>query len=209
MWWPGMDKAIEEVGKGCTEYQLSQNNPQTARPHVWEWPVRPWQRFHVFNVLSPKVIPMASTSAARIMSRGTKEAVSHTWLTRTADEFRTFVRSKGMKHIKSAPYHPNTNGMAERFVQRFKQVLRALTKKKTISRKLTNFLLTYRTTPHALNGEAAAVLLMGRNLRTRLDILKLNIRSGGKTARPRIAVKPRPYPRAAHRASCRCPKLPN
>ena len=128
MWWPGMDKAIEEVGKGCTEYQLSQNNPQTARPHVWEWPVRPWQRFHVFNVLSPKVIPMTSTSAARIMNRGTKEAVLHTWLTRTADQFRTFVRSKGMKHMKSAPYHPNTNGMAERFVQRFKQALRALTK---------------------------------------------------------------------------------
>ena len=128
MWWPGMDKAVEEVGKGCTEYQLSQNNPQTARHHVWEWPVRPWQRFHVFNVLSPKVIPMTSTSAARIMNRGTKEAVLHTWLTRTADQFRTFVRSKGMKHMKSAPYHPNTNGMAERFVQRFKQALRALTK---------------------------------------------------------------------------------
>ena len=60
-------------------------------------------------------------------------------------------------------------------VQRFKQALRARTKTKTTSRKLTNFLLTYRTTPLALNGEAPAVL-MGRNLRTRLDILKLNIR---------------------------------
>ena len=183
-----MDRAIEEVGKGCTGYRLSQNNPQTARPHVWEWPVRPWQRFHVFNVLSPKVIPMTSTSAARIMNRGTKEAVLHTWLTRTADQFRTFVRSKGMKHMKSAPYHPNTNGMTERFVQTLKQALRAaLSKKKTISRKLTNFLLACRTTPHALNGEAPVVLLMGRNLRTRLNILKLNIRSGGKTARGSVA----------------------
>ena len=70
---------------------------------------------------------MTSTRAARIMNRGTEEAVSHTWLTRTADKFRAFVRSKGMKHKKSAPYHPNTNGMAERFVQIFKQALRALT----------------------------------------------------------------------------------
>ena len=95
----------------------------------------------------------------------------------TADEFRTFMRSNGIKHIRSAPYHPATNGIAERFVQTFKQALRAaLTEKQTISRKLTNFLLAYRTTPHALTGESPAVLLMGRNLRTRLDILKPNIR---------------------------------
>ena len=92
-----------------------------------------------------------------------------------------------MKHIKPAPYHPSTNRMAEYFVQKFKQALSALTKKKTITKKLTNFLLAYRTTPHALNGEAPVVLLMGRNLRTRLNILKLNIRSGGKTARGSVA----------------------
>ena len=88
-----------------------------------------------------------------------------------------------MKHIKPAPYHPSTNRMAEHFVQKFKQALLALTKKKTITKKLTNFLLAYRTTPHALNGEAPADLCMRRNLRTRLDIRKLNKWSGGKTAR--------------------------
>ena len=51
MWWLRMDKAVEEVGKGCTGCQLSRNNPQTARLHVWEWPVRPGQRIHVCNVL--------------------------------------------------------------------------------------------------------------------------------------------------------------
>ena len=29
MWWPGMDRAFEEVAKGCTGYQLTQNNPKT------------------------------------------------------------------------------------------------------------------------------------------------------------------------------------
>ena len=96
----------------------------------------------------------------------------------TADEFRAFIKSYVIKHIKSAPYHPALNGIAERFVQTFKQALRAaLTKEKTISRKLTNFLLAYRTTPHTPDGEAPAVLLMGRNLRTRLHIRKPNIRN--------------------------------
>ena len=71
----------------------------------------------------------------------------------------------------------NNSKIAPRFAQTFKQVLRAaLIKRKTISRKLTNFLLAYWTTPHTLDGEAPAVLVMGRNLRMRLDILKINIR---------------------------------
>ena len=46
-WWPGMDKAIEEVAKECTGCQLTQNNPKTAPFHSWEWPVRPWQRINI------------------------------------------------------------------------------------------------------------------------------------------------------------------
>ena len=50
-----------------------------------------------------------------------------------------------------------------------------LTEKKTIFRKLTKFLLACRRIPHVLTVEAPAVLLMRRDLRTRLDILKPNI----------------------------------
>jgi len=67
--------------------------------------------------------------------------------------------------------------LAERFVQTFKQAIRAaLTEKKPLSQKLADFLLAYRTTPHAMTGETPAMLLMGRNIRTRLDVLKPNIR---------------------------------
>lgn len=201
IWWPGMDKEIEQAAKGCTGCQFTQNNPQTAPLHAWEWPARPWQRIHVdfagpflgtmFLVVVdshskwPEVIPMTTTSAARTIERLRKlfathglpeQLVSDNSSQFTSDEFRTFIRNNGIKHIRSAPHHPATNGSAERFVQTFKQALRAaLTEKKTLSWKLTNFLLAYRTTPHALTGEAPAVLFMGRNLRTKLDILKPNI----------------------------------
>ena len=33
MWWPGMDKATEEVAKGCNGYQPTQNNPKTTPLH--------------------------------------------------------------------------------------------------------------------------------------------------------------------------------
>jgi transposase InsO family protein len=35
------------------------------------------------------------------------------------DEFATFMKRNGIKHFKSAPYHPATNGLAERFIQTF------------------------------------------------------------------------------------------
>ena len=42
-----------------------------------------------------------------------------------SEEFLHFLRMNGVKHIRSAPYHPRTNGLAERFVQTLKQALKA------------------------------------------------------------------------------------
>ena len=41
-----------------------------------------------------------------------------------AEEF-SFLRSNGIKHIRSAPYHPASNGAVERFIQTFKQSMKA------------------------------------------------------------------------------------
>ena len=34
------------------------------------------------------------------------------------------MKANGIKHIRSAPYHPSTNGLAERFVQTFKKAMK-------------------------------------------------------------------------------------
>ena len=36
--------------------------------------------------------------------------------------FQRFMKSNGIKHVLSAPYHPATNGLAECFVQTMKQL---------------------------------------------------------------------------------------
>ena len=38
-------------------------------------------------------------------------------------EFQTWCRERGIVHLTGAPYHPATNGAAERMVQTFKQAL--------------------------------------------------------------------------------------
>ena len=68
------------------------------------------------------------------------------------------------------------NGLAERLVQTFKQALRSMFQSsKPVKEKLTKFLVAYRNTPHSTTGESPALLLLGRPLRTCLDLVKPNL----------------------------------
>ena len=91
----------------------------------------------------------------------------------TSQEFEVFLKSNGIQHYKSAPYHPAINSEAERYVQTFKQAMRAVKGDSgTLSTKLMRFLLSYRTTPNATTGVSPAELLFSRTLRTRLNLLR-------------------------------------
>lgn len=61
-----------------------------------------------------------------------KECVSDKGPQLTSDEFKSFMEKNGIKHILVAPYHPSSNGAAERSVQIAKSDL----KKFLIEKKL-------------------------------------------------------------------------
>ena len=90
-----------------------------------------------------------------------------------SEEFRRFTREYGIKHIRSAPYHPATNGAAERFIQTFK----IANADRTISHRLANFLLAYRTTPHVTTNVEPCMLFLKRPLRTRFTLLRPDVQS--------------------------------
>ena len=71
-------------------------------------------------------------------------------------------------HLTGAPYHPSTNGAAERLVQTFKQALRKSSKPP--KEALQEFLLQYRRTPLA-DGYSPSELLNGRQIRAKIDAL--------------------------------------
>ena len=200
LWWPGLDQEIEELVKGCTQCQSVRNAPEVAPLHPWLWPTKPWKRIHIdfagplrghsYLILVdahskwPEVIDMKSntTSAATITELRKifaryglpEQLVSDNGLQFVSAEFTQFLKSNGVKHIKSAPYHPSTNGIAERFVQSFKRAM--LTNESLpIEQRLANFLLQYRTTVHATTNATPSMLLMNRQLRTRLDLLRPNM----------------------------------
>ena len=72
--------------------------------------------------------------------------------------------------------HPSSNGEAERFVRTFKEAMKTgKSDGLTLTHRLQNFLLSYRTTPHTTTGTPPSELLMGRHLRTRWDLLRPDV----------------------------------
>ena len=90
-----------------------------------------------------------------------------------SSNFEQFLKSNGVKHATSAPYHPASNGLAERAVQIVKKGLKKLTTG-TMSFRLAKVLFNYRIVPQTTTGVSPAELLLGRRPRTCLDLLRPN-----------------------------------
>ena len=198
VWWPGLDKSIEQLASSCQDCLRVKPSPPTAPLHPWIWPTKPWQRVHVdyagpfqgkmyFLVVDahskwPEIFEMSVTTSTKTIGvlrhlfaqfGLPQQLVSDNGPQFTSDEFQRFMRSNGIKHIRTSPYHPASNGAAERFVRTFKQVMKAGQRDGlTPQHRLQNFLLTYRSTPHATTGEIPAFLFLRRQVRTRFDLLR-------------------------------------
>ena len=174
LWWPSLDKDIEAKAKSCFVCCAVQNTPQSAPLHPWTWPSRIWQRLHIdyaqkgnsnFLVVIDsyskwlEVFETRNTSAEStcdmlctlFASFGLpEEVVSDNGPQFTSSVFKSFLKNNGVKQTLTPPYHPASNGAAERSVQILKrsltkQVLHSRDKLST-SRKLVTFLFTYRNT---------------------------------------------------------------
>jgi len=133
----------------------------------------------------PEVIPMTVTSVERTVIKMRKvfaihglpcHIVSDNGAQFTLYYFTEFLKQNGIKHIRLAPYHPATNGEAERFVQTFKHAMKAAKHDSgSFDTKLARFLLMYRNTPNATTAQSPAELLFHRTLRTQLSLLQPNV----------------------------------
>ena len=90
-----------------------------------------------------------------------------------AKEFKDFCNQQGIFHSLTPPYHPKSNGQAERFSQLCKRAVQKglETTGANLQDVVTDFLMVYRSTEHDTTGESPSKLLLGRELRCSLDML--------------------------------------
>ena len=82
-----------------------------------------------------------------------------------------------MKHHRTAPYHPASNGAAENAMRSFKDKFKVMLKENASRHDaLYKFVFQYRSTPHCTTGYSPAELQMGRKLRTRLSAVTMSAR---------------------------------
>ena len=83
--------------------------------------------------------------------------------------FKTLMAEFNINHHKVTPYHPEANGEVERFNRNLKKTIQtAIAEKQNWRIVLENFLLAYRTTPHATTNKTPAELMFGREINDKL-----------------------------------------
>lgn len=199
VWWPQLDKTIEQIVSNCLTCQASRPLPPPAPLHPWSIPQKPWSRLHMdyagplydhmFLVIVDafskwlEVIPVKTATSSVTIDKlrgicavhGLPDTiVTDNAAVFTSAEMKDFFAQNGIKHITSAPYHPASNGLAERAVQTFKSALKRL-KEGSLQTRILRFLFDYRITPHSTTGVSPAKLLMNRQPKSRLDLILPNL----------------------------------
>ena len=87
-------------------------------------------------------------------------------------EYLEFLRNNGVKRTLIAPYHSQSNGIAERMVQTFKLSLNKNNDSIDIDHKICNFLFSYRNIPHCSTNMTPSELFLNRKVRTRLSLVQ-------------------------------------
>ena len=191
VYWPGIDAAIEMASRRCDSCGEHQNKPSKSPVHPRMLPEKPWSRLHLDHAINfmgkdwlvitdayskyPCIHPTSSTSTRATLDlleedfahfRFPHTLVTDNAPTFTSEEFQHWCKERGITHLTGAPYHPATNGAAERLMQTFKKALR----KSSLppKRALQEFLMQYRRTPTSC-GFSPSELLKSRQLRTRID----------------------------------------
>uniref|UniRef100_A0A6G5A9C6 Putative retrotransposon-like family member retr-1-like protein n=1 Tax=Rhipicephalus microplus TaxID=6941 RepID=A0A6G5A9C6_RHIMP len=91
-----------------------------------------------------------------------------------SQHFEAFLSQRGIQHLRSSVFYPQSNGQIERFNRVLKEHIQiAQLEHRPLKQVLTECLASYRFTPQGTTGVSPAQLLHGRQPRVALDIVSL------------------------------------
>ena len=198
VFWPNMDLDLDNITKSCNEC-FANSSPKGIKPSKWPETPSMWQRLHVdwcgplegyyFLIIIDSKSKFLDVHASKNLTSSKtvehlrktfsnfglpEELVSDNGPCFTSKEFKSFVDSNSIKHTLSAPYHPQSNGLAERAVQVFKQLFLKFTTG-DVNLRLCRLLYHYRCTVQSTTGHSPAELLFSRSFKSALDRLKPSV----------------------------------
>lgn len=92
----------------------------------------------------------------------------------TGAEFQEFVKGNCIRHIRTAPYKPQSNGLAERAVRAVKDGLKRVTQG-TLTARLSRWLHLHRKVPSGQRNRSPAELLLSYSPKMRLDLATMKV----------------------------------
>lgn len=196
--WPNMDEDITAVVKSCEPCASTAKLPVKSLLSSWPIPNRPWERVHAdfagplnnneyYLILVdayskwPEVFPLSSITTEQTIIKISEVCARFGCMTTlvtdngpqfTSALFQKFCKERNISHVFTPIYHPQSNGLAERFVDTIKRALKKSYGNKLIF--LQDFLQNYRATPNsnAPNGFSPAELMMKRKITLPLDSVR-------------------------------------
>lgn len=194
VWWPCLNEEIDTMVSTCSKCLEHRHMPPKTS-HEWITPTRPWSRIHIdfagpfhnkyFLIMVdsysrwPELFMVNNTTSATVIRllrtvfsiHGLCELIaSDNGSSFVSQEMKQFLLANNVRHVTTAPYHPATNGLAERMVQTIKDKLKKMDDLAWEVR-IPNLLLSLRSTPCTSTNKTPAELLMKRRLRTLLDTI--------------------------------------
>lgn len=214
VWFPGIDRMVEDAVKSCIPCQASYPGPKQREPLIpTPLPAHPWNSLSVdfagpfpsgdyalvvIDEFSrfPEVEIVSSTSAAAVIPKletifarqgFPKTVKSDNGPPFQGHEFADFAKRCGFEHRKTTPLWPEANGEAERFMRTLNRHVRASeAENRNWKSSMPTFLMMYRATPHTSTGVSPFEALNGRKMTTALPEITLPQNPGHSPVKSRI-----------------------
>lgn len=211
VWFPEMDKMIENVVNNCKPCKMT-SVPDRPNPIVRRTPTKPWQDLAMdFKEGLPsgksmlvvvcytsrfiQIEPMKPATSQRVISALLKMFASFgVPRSITADngpqfrsvEMKQFCKSYGIHLNLSTPYWPEQNGAAERQMRNlFKRVKISMIQGTDWEADLLDYLLMYHSTPQETTGVSPGQMMFGRELRNAVPAVNQSTALNWKEAKDR------------------------
>lgn len=194
-WYPGLDSDIERLVSSCYVCAQASAMPPAQVPATWPATGERWSRLHadfagpvdghmVLVIVDsetkwieavPMKIATSETTVRALRSIFARFGLPKTFVSDNGPQFvsaffREFLARNKVQQLTTAPYHPQSNGLAERAVRTLKEGLKKNPGNDLITR-LDRFLCRYRRTPGE-DGKSPAERLLGYQIRTKIDAIK-------------------------------------